>query len=99
MTSVFIHACGCSHQARVHGQHGPSTCQDTHGVSWGQSAQPATECSTELCLIGNGHPLNSRVLNNPEVKERNSAICYCYQRVHIFRSPKLGVQLHASVPQ
>ena len=74
VTRPYISTCECSHQTHV-GQPGhvnaPRHAQSVMGP----------ECSnyhegSELCNIANGHPINSaqRVLNNTEVKERNT-IC------------------------
>ena len=65
------HACGTTRPRQR-----TQTCAECHGP----------ECSnyhegSELCNIANGHPINSaqRVLNNTEVKERNT-IC---RHVHV----------------
>ena len=73
VTHPYLSTCECSHQTHVgHGQVDiPRHAQSVMGP----------ECSnyhegSELCNIANGHPINSaqRVLNNTEVKERNT-IC------------------------
>ena len=73
MTHSYLSTCECSHQTHVgHGHVDiPRHAQSVMGP----------ECSnylegSELCNIANGHPINSaqRVLNNTEVKERNT-IC------------------------
>ena len=63
------------------------TTPDMRRVSWGQSAQTtAREVSFALSLVDT-HELR-RVLNNTEVKERNSTICRharaCTITLHIY---------------
>ena len=73
VTHPYLSTCECSHQTHVgHGHVDiPRHAQSVMGP----------ECSnyhegSELCNIANGYPINSaqRVLNNTEVKERNT-IC------------------------
>ena len=65
------------------------TDPDMRRVSWGQSAQTTTrEVSFALSLVDT-HELR-RVLNNTEVKERNSTIC---RHAHVSAFHASSVQL------
>ena len=74
VTRWYLSTYECSHQTHV-GQPATSTHPDMRRVSWSQSAQTTTR-EVSFCNIASGHPINSaqRVLNNTEVKERNT-IC------------------------
>ena len=74
VTRRYLSTCECSHQTHV-GQPGhvntPRHAQSVMGPKCSNNHE-----GSELCNIASGHPINSaqRVLNNTEVKERNT-IC------------------------
>ena len=74
VTRRYLSTCECSHQTHV-GQPGhvntPRHAQSVMGPECSNNHE-----GSELCNIASGHPINSaqRVLNNTEVKERNT-IC------------------------